>query len=68
MPIWEFKCQRCQHVFETLVRSHDHQQPTCPACGSEVLQKLVSGFSYRGRGGAGSNCAGCTGRNCATCR
>jgi len=40
MPIYDFKCRACGHVFEELVRLG--QTPPCPSCGGSELEKLVS--------------------------
>jgi putative FmdB family regulatory protein len=40
MPIYEYHCTACDAEFELLVRSST--VPTCPQCGSTVLDKVVS--------------------------
>lgn len=40
MPIYDFKCRACSHVFDALVR-HD-AMPSCPSCGAAHLERLVS--------------------------
>ena len=40
MPIYEYRCQSCQHEFEALVRSND--VPKCEKCGAARLEKLFS--------------------------
>ncbi len=42
MPIYEYQCRGCGHDFETLVRSSE--QPSCPACHSHDLERLLSSF------------------------
>jgi putative FmdB family regulatory protein len=46
MPIYEYECLECRQQFEHLLRSAD-SRVTCPHCGRENLQRLVSlsGFS-----------------------
>jgi putative FmdB family regulatory protein len=41
MPIYEYQCQRCGHVFEHLVLSSS-VAAKCPACDSPQLDRLVS--------------------------
>ena len=63
MPIYEYRCNECQHDVEALQKLSDPPLVTCPACGKPALQKLVSaaGFQLKGsgwyvtdfRGGAG---------------
>jgi putative FmdB family regulatory protein len=43
MPLHEYKCRSCSHVFEALVRGSD--QPACPSCQSTDLEKLLSLFA-----------------------
>jgi putative FmdB family regulatory protein len=43
MPIFEYKCDSCGQLFETLVRSET--QPTCPNCGGTYLAKQLSVFA-----------------------
>jgi putative FmdB family regulatory protein len=40
MPLFEFKCETCQHQFEELVRGSE--KPACPSCGSQQLDRLFS--------------------------
>lgn len=43
MPIYEYRCTACAHAFEALVRTGD--TPTCPACGTANLERLISMFA-----------------------
>jgi putative FmdB family regulatory protein len=61
MPLYEFTCTDCGETFEELVAvSLDALGVTCPDCGSEKVEKLVSRFasagdsSADGSGGGGS--------------
>lgn len=40
MPVFEYSCRACDRQFELLVLGA--QQPACPACASEDLEKLLS--------------------------
>lgn len=40
MPIYDYECSECRHVFDKLVLSST--VVTCPKCGSANLEKLVS--------------------------
>ncbi|MCA1906113.1 MAG: zinc ribbon domain-containing protein [Desulfarculus sp.] len=43
MPIYEFRCDSCQNVFEVLALSRGEQvQTTCPQCGGEELSRVLS--------------------------
>lgn len=41
MPIYEYQCQGCRHVFEYLILSSS-AAAKCPACDSLQLDRLVS--------------------------
>lgn len=41
MPLFEFLCMECGKTSEVLVTLSD-ESPTCKACGSEKLKKLLS--------------------------
>lgn len=40
MPIYEYQCRQCEKEFELLIRGQE--QPACPECGSDQLQRLMS--------------------------
>jgi putative FmdB family regulatory protein len=46
MPIYEFVCENCFEEFEELV---SFNKPTvgltCPACGSDLVRKVISTFA-----------------------
>jgi putative FmdB family regulatory protein len=44
MPMYEYVCRACGHDFEALVRPQD-PPPSCPACRSTDLERLLSGFA-----------------------
>ena len=47
MPVYEFVCQNCNTKSSILVRSIDKSSSArCPACGSNDLKRIVSGFAY----------------------
>ncbi len=51
MPIYEFKCDDCGKVFETLCfRSGDGDAVECPKCGGKKAEKLLSSFCSVGSG------------------
>jgi putative FmdB family regulatory protein len=59
MPIYEYRCEECDELFEIFVRSFSQQtRLTCPKCGSQRVKKAVSLF---GVGGTDSSVRGsCT--------
>ena len=40
MPLYDYECRACHHVFEALVRSTDPAPTACPACKAEDLERL----------------------------
>jgi putative FmdB family regulatory protein len=43
MPIYEYECAACGHVFE-LVMKYGEIGAACPKCGGEETKKRVSSF------------------------
>lgn len=55
MPIREFLCTQCGADFEKIVRaSQSSAAVACPECGSDRLEKKLSGFAAHS-GGAHAN-------------
>ena len=52
MPIYEYRCDSCGSQKEHLQKMSDPQLTTCPQCGSESYNKLLSaaGFQLKGNG------------------
>lgn len=51
MPIYEYKCDACGHVFESLQKISESPLVVCPECGKEALKKLISSPAFRLKGG-----------------
>ena len=51
MPIYEYQCQKCGHVFDVLQKMSDDPLKDCPECGEPELRKLVSAPNFRLKGG-----------------
>ena len=47
MPIYEYKCKECDHIFEILVLKRDDQQVACPNCNNKHVEKLLSSTNCR---------------------
>lgn len=46
MPIYEYRCQRCQKVSSIFVRSiNSPVTPVCEACGSSEMERRMSSFA-----------------------
>jgi len=48
MPIYEFKCKSCDHIFEIIMPKTSGG--TCPKCHSKKLDKQHSVFSAQVKG------------------
>jgi putative FmdB family regulatory protein len=75
MPLYEFRCEKCDNVIERLCRMGSNGKGLkCPKCGGAKMRRLMSVFSARstGESGAatavGSSCSTCTSGDCTTCR
>ena len=55
MPIFEYACPKCGHVFEKLILSRTHDLPECPQCGWKRVEQKFSAFAT---GGGASRSAG----------
>lgn len=51
MPIYEYKCDECEHTLEKLQKMSDDPLKDCPACGKPGLQKMISAAGFRLKGG-----------------
>ena len=58
MPIWEYRCTKCDELFERIVW-RDSEKVDCPGCGHQEVEKLLPTFTVgkwgrqgRGRRGA----------------
>ena len=40
MPIYDYRCKSCNHVFEAFVRGS--KVVTCPECKSDQLERMMS--------------------------
>lgn len=55
MPIYEYKCEKCNHSFERLVFKSDNQDIDCPKCGDiKKVKKLLSPGRLMSGSGFGS--------------
>jgi putative FmdB family regulatory protein len=50
MPIYEYRCQQCQKVFEYSHRMSDPSKTTCEECGG-ALERLISRTAFTLKGG-----------------
>ena len=59
MPIYEYRCKKCDTVFETFVSSiSDADKVVCKKCQSKKVEKQISTFASRLSGNTGGAPAG----------
>lgn len=51
MPIYEYQCTACGHEAEVFQRMSDPDETTCPSCGKDQFQRLISAAGFRLKGG-----------------
>jgi putative FmdB family regulatory protein len=72
MPIFEFKCSKCEDLFEMLVMKKDEDvEMQCPKCGSEEFERVISSTNYAfggsgAKAGVASQSRKCSGGSCTT--
>ena len=47
MPIYEFKCQACGHIFERLQKLSDADPTDCPECGAAQVRRQLTAPAFR---------------------
>ena len=51
MPIYEYKCEECEHTLEKLQKMSDDPLVDCPECNKPALKKMISAAAFRLKGG-----------------
>jgi putative FmdB family regulatory protein len=47
MPIYEFQCDRCGHVFDRLQKLSDPDPDICPDCGEPAIRRRLTAPAFR---------------------
>jgi putative FmdB family regulatory protein len=50
VPIYEYRCESCEHKLEKLQRMSDGDLVDCPECEQPALKRLVSAAAFRLKG------------------
>lgn len=51
MPLYEYKCRKCKHLFERIQKFSDEPGADCPKCGSESERQLSApAVHFKGTG------------------
>ncbi len=78
MPIYEFRCLKCEDLFELLLlKTEDQAEMRCPKCQSEEFERVMSTTNYsmngarsggaaKSQGSAEAQTRTCSGGSCTT--
>ncbi len=77
MPIYEFKCQKCEEFFELLImnKENENNEIKCPACKAQSFERIMSSTNFNmsgslnkgvDSGGANVQERKCSGGSCST--
>tara|TARA_B110000438_G_scaffold24664_1_gene22978 strand:- start:851 stop:1165 length:315 start_codon:yes stop_codon:yes gene_type:complete len=50
MPIYEYQCRKCEHLFDALQKINAEPLVDCPSCGENTLKRLISAPNFRLKG------------------
>ena len=65
MPIFEFRCAECGHVFEEIFKRADEEVAlSCPECRCDSIERVVSRTSYVMGVGPGGKTPKVTSKSC----
>ena len=53
MPIYEYKCEKCNHIFEKLVFTSNNEKIECPKCDDIRVKRLISSTCHINSSGGG---------------
>ncbi len=71
MPIYEFRCRKCEDEFEELVFGSDGDV-ACPKCGATAVERKMSSFAFKSgekfSSSGGSGCSSCHSSSCSSCK
>lgn len=49
MPIYDFKCESCDHQFEELIPASEQDSMKCPECGEDAKRQFSAQFATEWR-------------------
>lgn len=50
MPIYEYRCENCEHQLEKIQKMSDDPLTDCPKCKKPALKKVISAAAFRLKG------------------
>ena len=51
MPIYEFECRQCGHVWDELLKLSDPDPDACSKCAQPAVQRRMTAAAFRLKGG-----------------
>ncbi|MDB4444246.1 zinc ribbon domain-containing protein [bacterium] len=71
MPIYEYRCRKCENEFECLVIGSD-EDISCPDCEGAKVERMMSSCSFKSSGtysspSGSSGCSSCSSGSCSSC-
>jgi putative FmdB family regulatory protein len=51
MPVYEYECKACGHLFEEWQKITDGPVKTCPKCKKKKVERLISQTAFQLKGG-----------------
>ena len=49
MPLYEYLCKNCRQKVAVYSKTFSDENPSCPKCGGDTLNRLMSTFSIRSK-------------------
>ncbi|MCL5935387.1 MAG: zinc ribbon domain-containing protein [Firmicutes bacterium] len=53
MPVYDFRCKKCEHRFTVFTGMSERDKVTCPECKAGEIEQLITGCMVR----SGSGCS-----------
>ncbi|MBT2971643.1 MAG: transcriptional regulator [gamma proteobacterium symbiont of Ctena orbiculata] len=50
MPIYEYRCEACDHELEAIQKMSEPALSECPECKQDALKKIISAAAFRLKG------------------
>ena len=73
MPVYEYRCRKCNVKFSKFFQSFDTGEVLCPECSSKDVKKCISNIMMiksdnESNNTSSSSCSSCSSGNCSSCK